>query len=111
MNRDTGGLVENQQVIILENDCGFEPGELPGADEFFPGLTGRRVGRKANLIASREPIGWLYSAPVDPDFALAQHPIDAAFGHIAQRPQQKIVNSLPHRVLDRHLPGLTVDAA
>jgi len=41
-----------------------------------------------------QPVVGLHAAAIDPHFPASQHPIDVAFRHALQPPQQEIIDSL-----------------
>jgi hypothetical protein len=60
--------------------------------------------RKPDLVPLFEAVFGLDPAAVDPDLAAAEHPVNMAFWHALEDPQQEIVDALPCPVLPDFKP-------
>jgi hypothetical protein len=95
MHGHPGGLVDHQQMLILENhrplDELLQPARRPA------GLL-RMIdvhGGQPHLITGDDPVLGVHAFAIDPHFTLAQQPVDAASGHPAEVAHEKVVDSLP----------------
>ncbi len=89
MHRDTGGLVDHDQRLILMGNFKF-PCRNNGLRRTFGGADGRH----AQAVADLQPILGRHPALVHPHLAAAQDAVDMALGHTLGNAQQEVVDAL-----------------
>ena len=94
MHRDTGRLVDGQQVLVLEQD-----GELPRWRGLRRGPLGDRHGRHPHFISGRQPGVGRRATLVHPHLTAADDAVDVGLGHALEDAQQKVVQPLASRIL------------
>ncbi len=94
VHRDSGRLINDQQMPILKYDGAFDEIEqaLRGPARLLVRLDAHR--RQAHLIAGSQAVFRLDPLAIDPDFALAQQAIDPASRHGLEVTHQEIVDPL-----------------
>ena len=93
MHSHTSGLVDDEQVAVFEQDGGLELGlQATRHGRLFAHF--ERHGRNPHIVALVDARGRADAPLIDADFALAQHPVNPAFGHAGQFRGQKVVYAL-----------------
>ncbi len=105
MHRNTGGLVDHQQMAVLENDRPLQ--QFQQAARGPPGLALRIDAhrRQAHLVAFLNAVFGFDALAIDPHLALAQQPVNAAARHGFEVPHQKVVDALTGLIFGHRAQG------
>ena len=94
MNRNTGGLVDHQHLVVLEHNGRLHDALNPGTWRHLLGffLAGNR--RYAHLITGIHAGIRLHTPLVNPNLALADNSINNALWHTTQLGKKKVIHPL-----------------
>ena len=113
MDRHPGRLVDDQQVLVFVEDRAGDELLQRVRGLGLDGLFVQSYGWDAYLIAQHQPGLGLGALAIDPHLALAQHPVNMAFGHGLEHPHQVVVEALPRIAFLRldmaHPPAERID--
>src|SRR5689334_20222303 len=94
VHRQSGGLVDREEPLVLENDGRLERSrDLATAARFSRRREPQR--RKAQHVARRDAHVGTDTSFVEPDLAAAQDPVNVTFWNALKVSQQEIVDTLP----------------
>ena len=92
MRGDAGGLVDDDQVLVLEQDRRHQ-GRGKGRRRSIARLR-RSHGRDADVVAGLNPVVRRHAGLVDAHLAAANDAVDMALGHAPGESEQEVVEAL-----------------
>jgi hypothetical protein len=93
VNRNTGRLINDQQVRIFKKDGGAKIGIAPAYTGILADVPSK--WRHSHAIPLGNPYGWSHPPAIEPNLPIANDTIDVRSGHPFKVTDKIIIQSLP----------------